>query len=254
MKKKIFYLFAHQDDEFGVFIKLKEDIKKYDTYIFYLTKGTNKKLNKLKPTNRDKESLKTLVKIGLSKKNIFFLGREFQIDHNKLYLNLNFIFKKLMQKINIIGKPNMIISHSWEGGHEDHDACNLIARKFAHKFKILDKSFEFSLYNSYKSSFFYYRVFNPIKKGGKKYKTNLRTRLFLIFLLFNYKSQIKTWIGLYPFIIYHYLFKGYNFIENLNSSLFIKRPHKNVLLYEKRKSCTFKKFNHKSKTFLDDIR
>ena len=27
-----------------------------------------------------------------------------------------------------INKPDEIYTHSWEGGHEDHDTCNLIAR------------------------------------------------------------------------------------------------------------------------------
>ncbi len=253
MKKKVYYIFAHQDDEFGVFIKLKEDIKKYDVYVFYLTKGTNKKINKSKLTNRDKESLSTLMKIGLNRKNIFFIGREYEIQHNKLYLNLDYAFRKIMKRINQIGKPHIIITHAWEGGHEDHDACNLIVRKISFKFKIINSTFQFYLYNSYNTNFFF-KVFNPINKKGKKFKTNFTERLKLIFLLFNYKSQIKIWIGLYPFIIYHYLFKGYNFLQNINSNLLIKRPHKNSLLYEKRKFCTFEKFNHKSKKFLNDIK
>ena len=32
-------------------------------------------------------------------------------------------------------KPDQIVTTAWEGGHEDHDACNLIARKIAIKFK-----------------------------------------------------------------------------------------------------------------------
>ena len=60
MKKNIFYLFAHQDDEFGCFIKLDKDILMENTFIFYLTNGSNKSSKKNVLSLRDKESLKSL--------------------------------------------------------------------------------------------------------------------------------------------------------------------------------------------------
>lgn len=68
MKKKVFYLFAHQDDEFGIFIQLKKDARLNNTHIFYLTSGTDKNINKDKLYLRDKESIKTLIKLGIKKK------------------------------------------------------------------------------------------------------------------------------------------------------------------------------------------
>ena len=88
MKKKIFYLFAHQDDEFGIFIQIKKDLKKNELFIFYLTSGTDKKINRNELYLRDKESIKTLISLGVKKENIFFIGRKLGIKHNKLYLNV----------------------------------------------------------------------------------------------------------------------------------------------------------------------
>jgi LmbE family N-acetylglucosaminyl deacetylase len=255
MKKNIFYLFAHQDDEFGTFIKLEEDFKKNNTFVFYLTSGEDNMIKKKDNSKRDMESLNALQKLGGKKKNIFFLGSKYMIQHNKLYLDIDYIYKKILAISSSIGKPNSIITHSWEGGHEDHDACNLIGRKIAKKFKIMKESHQFSLYNSYNTSLLYFKVFNPIiKYEGEKVFSELKKRIFYIKLLFIYKSQIKTWIGLYPFVIFHYLFKGYNFIERLNCDNFIKKPHLNGLLYEKRKFCTFEKFKSKTKFFLNDIK
>lgn len=87
MKKKIFYLFAHQDDEFGIFIQLKKDIEKNEPFIFYLTSGSDKKIDKNKLCLRDKESLKTLKSLGVRQKNIFFIGRKLEIKNNNLYLD-----------------------------------------------------------------------------------------------------------------------------------------------------------------------
>ena len=73
-------------------------------------------------------------------------------------------------------------------------------------------------------------------------------------LLFFYKSQLKIWFGLYPFIIFHYIFFGYNLLCPLNTSKIIKRPHSGKLLYELRNFCNFKLFRNKTKFFLNDTR
>ena len=247
MKKKVFYLFAHQDDEFGIFIQLKKDANINNTFIFYLTSGTNKNINKNKLYLRDKESIKSLTDLGIKKKNIIFVGRKLQIKHNKLYFNVKKIMKFFDNYISTFNKPYVIYTHSWEGGHEDHDTCNLIARKIRSKYKIKN-CYQFPLYNSYKTSIIFFKVFNPINQRNiKKIYSSIKNRFYFVKLLFNYKSQIKTWVGLYPFIIFHYIFKGYNIIEKLNSSKKIKKPHKGELLYERRKYCKFTKIKEKTK-------
>ena len=253
MKKKIIYLFAHQDDELGCFVKLDKDISYNDTYVFFLTCGENYSQNNLIST-RDRESLHVLQKLGLKKKNIFFIGRKLKISHYTLYLNLKIVYKEIRKIVNKIGKPDSIITHSWEGGHEDHDACNLIGRKIAFDFQIIDKSYQFSQYNAFKTNnLLFFKVFNPINKiNGKIFYSKFKKRIFYIRLLFFYKSQIKIWFGLYPFVIYHYLFKGSNYLEKLNKDRVIKKPHKKKLLYEIRKFLIFEKFKSKTKSFLND--
>lgn len=239
MKKKIFYIFAHQDDEMGIFAQLRKDIVKNDIFIFYLTSGTDKKISKNKKFKRDYESLKTLKSLGIKEKNIYFVGRKLEIKHNKLHLNTKKALKYIELFIMKNFKPHLIYTHSWEGGHEDHDTCNLIVRSLRKKFQIKN-CYQFSLYNAYNTSIIFFKVFNPIKIiGGKKVYAKLSDRILFIKLLFNYTSQFKIWLGLYPFIIIHYIFKGYNFIEKLNTTKEIKKPHQGKLLYEKRKFCKF---------------
>ena len=112
MKKKVFYLFSHQDDEFGIFIQLKKDSKINDTFVFYLTSGTDKNIDKNRLYLRDKESIKTLTKLGVKKENILFIGRKQNIKNNKLYLNAKKVitfFEKYITKSN---KPDVIYTHS----------------------------------------------------------------------------------------------------------------------------------------------
>ena len=248
MKKNIFYLFAHQDDEFGVYIDISNKIKNNNVYIVFLTSGYNKKIIKSKLSKRDEESLAVLKKIGVKKKNIYFLGKELNIKCNKLYLKINEAYIKL-KKLMKDNKPYQIVTTAWEGGQEDHDACNLIARKIALKFKIIKNSKEFSLYNAYNNNLIYFKVFNPLKKG-KIIKASFFKRITHILYLFYYKSQLKIWIGLYPFIIYHYLFIGHNYMQPLNRSKKIIKPHKGKILYEIRNFCRFEVFKLKTKSFL----
>ena len=72
-KQKVYYIFAHQDDEMGVFNKILDDIKKEkEVFIIYLTNGITNITKKLLSIKRKKESTTVLQKIGLKKK-IFFL-------------------------------------------------------------------------------------------------------------------------------------------------------------------------------------
>ena len=97
MKKNIFYLFAHQDDEFGVYIDISNKIKKNNIYVIYLTSGYKNKIIKSKLSKRDKESLGVLKEIGVKEKNIYFFGKELDIKCNNLFLNMGKVYKKLKE-------------------------------------------------------------------------------------------------------------------------------------------------------------
>ena len=175
MKKNIFYLLSHQDDEFGCFIKLDQDISANNTYVFYLTSGGNNISKRNRLSIRDKESVKTLKKLGLKKENIFFIGRELGIDHYSLYLNLVKVNKKIYEIIKKIGQPSSIITHSWEGGHEDHDACNLIGRKLLLISKLLKKVFNFRNIMHIKLNYFFLKfLIRLIIKKERNFLLNLK--------------------------------------------------------------------------------
>ena len=72
MKKNIIYLFAHQDDEFGVFVDIYKNVKAHNIYVFYLTNGDTRITEKSKLTNRDLESIKVLTKLGIKKQILDF--------------------------------------------------------------------------------------------------------------------------------------------------------------------------------------
>ena len=70
----------------------------------------------------------------------------------------------------------------------------------------IKSGYQFPFYNSYKIPIFF-RVFHPIDQNGSHENINLSftEKLQFIKYLFEYSSQLKIWIGLYPFIILKYL-------------------------------------------------
>ena len=72
MKKNIFYLFAHQDDEFGAYIDISNKIKNNNVYIVFLTSGYNRKIIKSEAFKKRQRKSSCFKKIGVKKKYLFF--------------------------------------------------------------------------------------------------------------------------------------------------------------------------------------
>jgi hypothetical protein len=247
------FILSHQDDEIGIFEILRiASEKKEKVYIFYMTNGSIKtEIPKNKIFYRDKESMSVLKNFGLNNKNVIFFGRLYNIPTCYLYKKLDLAYKKLNYFINKIPGEIKIYTHSWEGGNEDHDACNILIKKIFNKSKKIKKAYQFPLYNA-DTPYFFYKVQKFINndKETLKIKTNLFNRIKYIKYLFYYKSQKRVWIGLYPFLIKNFLFSKYLHIQYLNKNLNFKKPHQGQLLYEKFKRCNYNDFRKSVKTFL----
>ena len=88
---------------------------------------------------------------------------------NNAYKKLQFFLKKIPGKLKIY-------THAWEGGNEDHDACNILVKKILNNSKKIDKSFQFSLYNAATNKF-YYQVQKTLKINGRVITTQLQNKL-----------------------------------------------------------------------------
>ena len=250
----IFFILSHQDDEFGVFESIYKSIqKKNKIYIFYMTNGEiGRYIDKNKFSRRDKESLKVLKKLGIRKQNIIFFGRKNNIPTCCLFKNLNKAYKILDQFFTKIGGNLTIYTHAYEGGNEDHDACNILISKLLKNNKNIKFAYQFPLYHAF--SFFYYKVQNALKINGKiiYVKSNFLQRIKFISYLFYYKSQFKVWIGLYPFLISNLLLRNYFILQKMNKNFIIRRPHRGKLLYEKFRNVSFSDLKLRFDRFLNN--
>ena len=106
-----------------------------------MTNGSIKnKIPKNKIFYRDKESISVLKNFGLTVKNVIFFGRLFNIPTCYLYKKLDLAYKQLTNFINKITGEIKIYTHAWEGGNEDHDACNILIKKILNKSKKIKKA------------------------------------------------------------------------------------------------------------------
>lgn len=250
MNNNIFFILCHQDDEFGLFNIIEKATKKQqNVFIIYLTSGlkTKNQNNKNKLLQRDKESLKVLLKLGVSRNNIFFLGKKFNIPVYNLYKNLNIVYQEINKFLKKHQGKHIIYTHSWEGGNEDHDACFVIVKKIIYQNSKIAKAFEFAHYHNHKTKIWPFKVQKFIFDKRKIYRTKIKfdDKIKYINYLFNYISQIYLWLPIFPLVIIRILMNDYGNLKMIKKNLIIKKPHNGTLLYEKlrkKKYVYFKKY------------
>jgi len=202
-KSDALFFFAHQDDEFAILETLSKEISKGNNVIcVYLTDGG------VKAEERNAESLRVLERIGIHPKQVLFKGQMLGIKDGELVNHLNAAKDCLLPYLKSLGDIERIYVPAWEGGHQDHDALHALVVTLFEYLGMLERVRQFSLYNSFKCKGPFFRVMQPLKDNGKVmvYELSIVDRLKYIRLCLGYPSQKKTWLGLFPFVAYDYLF------------------------------------------------
>jgi LmbE family N-acetylglucosaminyl deacetylase len=247
------FLFAHQDDEFAVFKVIEDCIQRGQRPVcFYFTAGDHGGQSaKIRCT----ESLSVLKQLGVSPQQIFFIGEEHGIPDGKLHEHLNLALSEAEKLIASLTSPvRSLYSPAWEGGHQDHDAVNLLGRVLASKLDCLAAVWQSPFYHGCGLPWILYKVLSPLAANGAVLTQPLSVvdRLRYLKLCFTYKSQLKTWAGLLPFVIVDYLFDGRQKLQAVAASNSLQKPHQGLLLYEKRKFCSYDELAACGERFLNE--
>lgn len=235
------FLFAHQDDEAGVFQQIDEARKNgYHTECIYFTNGVKKGESSKK---RNRESVLVLNKFGLNENQIIFVGDTLAINDGNLHFHLNEAKQWLKNHLEKKEKIQLIIVPAWEGGHHDHDALHALAVIVADEMGLIDTVKQFPYYNGYKCRGQLFRVMKPIPENGsvEKIIISWKDRMKYLRYSLSYPSQITTWIGLFPFMLIHYLIYGAQYLQKTSIKRINQRPHSMELYYERRKFYLYEK-------------
>jgi len=235
------FLFAHQDDEFGVFQKIVEDHKKgYRVCCAYITDGA---FNGCSSKRRNQESLAVLSRLGVSEQDVVFVGDLLSIPDAALSENLEKAAVWISEWIFRFSHVKSICTPAWEGGHHDHDALHAITVCVTNKLGLLSYVRQFSLYNNYGCFGPFFNVLKPLLMNGESEEIRIPWGNRFLFLrnCLGYPSQAITWLGIFPFVLFSYLTTGVQVLQLVSLERIRFRPHEGELYYERRGFYTWKK-------------
>ena len=227
------FLFPHQDDEFGAFHVIDRAVDDGDLLIVYLTDGA---YGGTSAQTRRAESEAVLHRLGVRDQQIWFLGEQLAVPN----LGLRHHLERLISALDVdlaARAVETIYVPAWEGGHPDHDAAVLLALKLASSNGEDPATVsQFPMYSAYRCWARPYRVLTPIREAGVVENTNIpwNRRMAHLGLCLMYPSQKQTFLGLFPFILWHYLARGVQQLQAVRPSIVHDRPHSGALLYERR--------------------
>jgi N-acetylglucosamine malate deacetylase 1 len=244
------FLLPHQDDEFGIFHAIELALAQgRSLLIVYLTDGAYGKAN---AQIRSAESLRVLSHLGVRRDRIHLLGGSIDVPNLGLRHRLDSVYNSLRVELQRHPPVTSIYTPAWEGGHPDHDAAALLAVALSRKLGI-ENTFQFPLYNADRwNPVRPYRVLAPIDRGGPVIQQQIpfANRLKHLAMCWMYRSQKKTFVGLYPFVVAHYVLNGVQSLQRLNVATLSQRPHDRPLLYERRGWMRWEEFNRDTASFV----
>lgn len=235
------FLFAHQDDEFGVFQKIIDEQRNgRRVFCAYLTDGVFEGKSSLR---RNRESLAVLRQLGVQEEDIFFAGHTLSIPDGSLPDHLKIASDWIANWLASYQEVMAIYLPAWEGGHHDHDALHALGVIVAEKSGLMDVARQFPLYNGYKCDGPLFRVLLPLPMNGdlEVVKVHWDNRLRFLRYCLSYPSQMITWVGLFPFALLHYVFYGTQVLQTVSRERIRQRPHSGPLYYERRNFYTWEK-------------
>lgn len=225
------WLLAHQDDEiFGLHIYSKFG----SNCVVYLTDGVRNDA-KFNIDLRIQEAQNAWKKIDENAELIFF-GTNHAIEDGALASAIN--ASHLSELISICRSRNIneIVTLQNEGGHQDHDITSMLAKELSRRLVL-----NFVAFPAYRAVFnrsIFYAVMSSTTKSMpnniKPTFARVKITMLSFSLMKNYRSQIRSWIGLGPFIILKYLVGNTNYLLQSNPEK-KKQEFPEKLLYLNRK-------------------
>lgn len=244
------YLLPHQDDEFALLKSISNDVLSDREFaLLYLTDGAyGGNVSDI----RNRESLAVLKSVGVSAEQVHFLGLDYRLQDGCLHSQLKLAWEVILRFTDSHSCIDSVYMPAWEGGHQDHDAAHILGLCIANKYACLVESRQVALYHGEGLPWVFYKVLSPLALNGKTINTRIpwAQRLQFLRLFLCYRSQLKTWLGLYPFVFINMIFHGNESIQPVSFKRIYQSPHHGKLLYESRGHCLEQDFRAHAEKFL----
>lgn len=228
------FLFAHQDDEFGVFHRIGECVREgMRVHCAYLTDGAYRHAT---AQQRNAESLSVLERLGVRREDVAFAGDETGIADGSLPERLPAARAWLQAWMARFPGIDSIYVPAWEGGHQDHDALHALCAVLAKGDGMLGRVRQYPLYHTYRCTHPMLLALAPLEANGPVSSTAIpiRDRIRQLRLCLSYPSQRNAWMLFFPFVAKHYLTRGSQQLQPVSMERLRERPHPGALYYERR--------------------
>jgi hypothetical protein len=228
----VLFLFAHQDDEFGVFHQIETEVKSgVLVHCAYVTSGVSAGAD---ATKRNMESRNVLESLGIDSNRILFQGEKLNIPDGQALEYIATLGKWLHTWTQQHQPLKAIYVPAWEGGHPDHDILHAVTLQTMQNGCYEATIWQYPLYNSNGLGLGLFRVLTPLPMNGDALLQHIpwSSRWRYLRLCLSYVSQTKSWLGLFPFVLWHYLTRGYQSLQPICHSRLLERPHPGQLYYE----------------------
>jgi LmbE family N-acetylglucosaminyl deacetylase len=228
------FLFAHQDDEFGVFQAIDNCCRQglRVICIFFTTSVGRTGL----AATRDEESRRVLRSLGVGEQDILFTGTRLGIDDGSLPSQLDAASSWLTHYLSTLDHIALLCIPCWEGGHHDHDSLHAMSVHLAERLALLGVTRQYALYNALGRRWPFLNVLSPLDANGpvETHPISWRNRMRFLKLCLSYPSQLQVWSGLFPMVLLHYLSQGVQTLQPVSPSRPFERPHAGQLQYERK--------------------
>lgn len=233
------FLFAHQDDEFGVLQHIADYRRRgVPVACAYLTDGQGRRA---RAARRNAESRAVLGRLGVAPQAIVFAGETLGIADASLPLRLDAAHAWIARWLDTHGPIAALHIPAWEGGHQDHDALHAVAVALAEQRGLLARTRQFPLYHAAGLPVPLAHVLAPLPANGQVHAMRIgwRDRMRNLNCCLSYPSQATTWLVLFPAVLWHYLAYGVESLQPVAPARTLERPHDGPLYYEKRRFFTW---------------
>jgi LmbE family N-acetylglucosaminyl deacetylase len=227
------YLFAHPDDEFGVFYALEQAVARGSAvHCLYLTNGG---FGGQATRKRENETLRVLRQLGVNEASVHFIGNREALEDGRLHARLDDAYRAIEEILDTLPDIERLHLHAWEGGHQDHDAAHLLGVAYAAKRNLWSACRQFPLYRVGRGPLGI-STCAPLEDNGPIESTRIswRRRLKYLALCLTYRSQWRSFVFLLPTLALHYARKGTQDLQTVILQRIADRPHTGLLLYERR--------------------
>ena len=227
------FLLPHPDDEFAVAFQIRDACRaRLEVHVIFLTDGG---LGGQDTAIRERESSAVLRRLGVAEEAIHFAGRVEKLPDGQLHLHLHRALAAIEKIVSGLPQIQAIFAPAWEGGHQDHDSGHLLGAALGRRFNSA-ALWQFPLYRGIGRSGPWFRVLAPLARNGdvRVTTTTWRERGWHLRLCLAYRSQWRSWIGLWPLTFVHHLCDGRFAIQPIDIERAAFLSQDSPPLYERR--------------------